>query len=511
MILEIALVFACIAVMLFLIQHVRGGQKSISLAPGPSPYPLIGNMLRLAGKPGHVAMTEIAEEYGKIYTLYLPGGQRCVVVNSIDLAREALLTKRDDFSGRPTTFIGNYLSRGCKDIICADFTQTMLLQRKIAHSALRMYGSGLKHLEGLICGEVDHLAKRLSAHQGEAIDPKKDITLTILNVICAVVYGESYDIKDEEFLRIVEYNDDFIRLFGSYNILDLLPWLRFFPLEDVKTLRESRAIRDEVLGTKYREHKKRFEEDNANNNFEIEDLTDALLKAYYEAKEEDGKVSLLLTEDHLVMTMNDVFNAGLETTATTLRWLLAYMVTYPEVQARLHAELDDVIGCGRMPCLKDRGNLPYLESTIAEVLRIAAIVPLSLPHKATCDTTLGGYDVPKDTMLITNVWAMHHDVDEWVKPEVFNPERFLDKEGKYGGSERKVSAAGVRSYLPFSAGRRGCLGESLAKTELFLVASRLMHQFKIENPPGKPLPDLTGHVGVVLMPGPFEVCIKERM
>lgn len=138
-------------------------------------------------------------------------------------------------------------------------------------------------------------------------------------------------------------------------------------------------------------------------------------------------------------------------------------------------------------------------------------MPLSLPHKATCDTTLGGYDVPKDTMLISNIWAMHHDKDEWLNPEVFDPSRFLDKDGKLLGSERKFSAAGVRSYLPFSAGRRGCLGESLAKTEMFLVASRLLHQFKFENPVGKPLPDLSGEVGVVLMPGPFEVCAKDRM
>lgn len=504
MILEAVLVCTAICAILLVVIHRARAQPPKRLPPGPSPYPLIGNMLQLAGKPGHVSMTEIAEEYGKIYTLYLPGGQRCVVVNSIDLAREALLTKRDDFSGRPATYIADYLSRGLKDIICADFTQGMILQRKIAHSALRMYGSGMKKLEGLICGESEHLAKRISAHQGKPFDPKEDIQLTILNVICAIVYGESYNIEDEEFLRIVKYNDEFIRLFGSYNILDLLPWLRFFPLEDVRRLRESRAIRDDILDAKFREHKVRFDEDNANNNFEIEDLTDALLKAYYEAEEEDGKVAQLLSEDHIVMTMNDVFNAGLETTATTLRWLVAYMATYPDIQAHIHAELDDVIGHGRMPCLNDRGNLPYLESTIAEVLRIRAIVPLSLPHKSTCDTSLGGYDVPKDTTLITNVWAIHHDVDEWDNPEVFNPERFLDSEGKF-------SAAGVRSYLPFSAGRRGCLGESLAKTELFLVASRLMHQFQIENPPGKPLPDLSGEVGVVLMPEGYEVCITERL
>lgn len=504
MILEAALAFVCAVICATVLILRARARASLQLAPGPSPYPLIGNLLQLVRKPGHVAMTEIAEQYGKIYTLYMPGGERCVVVNSIDLAREALLTKKDDFSGRPSTFIASYLSRGLKDIICADFTQTMIYQRKIAHSALRMYGSGMKHLEGLICAEVETLAQRISSRQGKAFDPKEEIQLAVLNVICAMVYGESYDIDDEEFLRIVKYNDEFIRLFGSYNILDLLPLLRFFPLQDMKRLRDSRAIRDEILDAKFREHKQRFDEDNANNNFEVNDLTDALLKAHYDAQQEDAKVPQMLTEDHIVMTMNDVFNAGLETSSTTLRWLVAFLATYPEIQARVHAEMDDVIGSGRLPHLSDRGSLPYLESTIAEVLRIRAIVPLSLPHKSTCDTSLGGYDVPKDTMLITNIWAIHHDPDEWDKPEVFNPERFLDSQGKF-------SAAGVRSYLPFSAGRRGCLGESLAKTEVFLIAARLLHQFKIENPPGKPLPDLTGEIGVVLMPGMFEVCISQRV
>ena len=504
MILEVVLLsFAIFIGWILVVKRGRASTPKL-LAPGPRPYPIIGNLPSLAGKTAHVAMTKLADEYGKIFTLYLPGGQRCAVINSIDLAREALVGKRDEFAGRPLTFIGDSLSRGTKNIICADFTQTMLLQRKIAHSALRMYGSGLRHLEGKICEEVEQLAKRFSAQQGKPVDPKRDIVLTILNVICAVVYGERYDVEDEEFTRIIEYNDQFIRLFASFNILDLLPWLRFLPLENVRILHKARATRDSILDAKYHAHKQKFDENYANNNFEIEDLTDALLKAYYDAKEEDGKVSQLLTEDHLVMTMNDVFNAGLETTATTLRWLLAYMVTYPEVQARVHAELDDIIGPGRLPRLDDRGKLPYLESTIAEVLRISTIVPLSLPHKATCDTSLGGYDIPKDTVLISNLWAIHHDKDEWEEPDVFNPERFIDSQGKFAGS-------GVRSFLPFSAGRRGCLGESLAKTELFLVASRLLQQFTFENPHGKPLPDLTGIAGVVFAPGPYEICIKERV
>ena len=478
-----------------------------NLPPGPRPYPMIGNLTRLVGKPIHLAVTDLAKEYGKIFTLYLPGGQRCILINSVEVAREALLAKKDDFAGRPRTFIGDFLTREAKDIFFADFSQTMILQRKLVHSALRMYGSGLKQLEEKICDEVERLLERLSVHQGSSIDPKDDINLMVLNVICALVYGESYALDDEEFQRIMKYNNHFIRLFKGFNILEMLPWLRFFPIEEGRILREARELRDAVLDAKYREHKKKFDENENKADIKINDLTDALLKAFYEAQEEDGKVSQLLTEDHLVMIMNDVFNAGIETTAATLLWLLAYMINYPDIQARVHAELDNVIGRDRKPRLEDRGSLPYLESSVAEVLRIATTTPLSIPHKSTRGSSLGGYDIPKDTMMMTNLWAIHHDPNEWDNPDVFKPERFLDAEGNFSASGPR----GYRSYLPFSAGRRVCLGESLAKTELFLVSSRLLHQFTFEPAPGAPLPDLTGHVGVVFLPGSYKISIKKRI
>ena len=478
-----------------------------NLPPGPHPYPLIGNLTQLVGKPIHLAVTDLAKEYGKIFTLYLPGGHRCILINSIDVVREALLSKKDDFAGRPRAFIGDYLTRDAKDIFFADLSPTMILQRKLVHSALRMYGSGLKKLEKVIYLEVEQLSNRLSAHQGNSFDPNHDISLLVLNVICSVVYGQRYELEDEEFQRIIKYNNHFVKLFKGFNILEMLPWLRHFPIEQAKILREARQLRDLVLDAKYREHKEKFDNSIKKEEVEINDLTDALLSAFYEAKGEDNKVSRLLTEDHLIMTMNDVFNAGIQSTIATLLWILSYMVNYPHVQARVHSELDDVIGRDRQPCLDDRGKLPYLECTVAEVLRIATTTPLSIPHKATRDSSLAGYDIPKNTMVMTNLWALHHDPDEWDEPEVFRPERFLDEKGNFSPS----GPQGFRSFLPFSAGRRVCLGESLSKAELFLVSARLLHQFKFERAPGKPLADLTGLVGVVLVPKSYELIVKNRL
>ena len=478
-----------------------------NLPPGPCPYPVIGNLTRLLKRPLHLAMTDLAKEYGKIFTVYLPFGQRCIVVSSFGLAREALLSKKDDFSGRPESFIGDYLTRDAKGIVRTDFSQTMILQRKLVHSALRLYARGLS-LERKVCEEIEKLFKRFSAHQGNAIDPRNDINLLVLNVISDVVYGERYEPEDEEFRRIVQYNDLLLRLFfKGFNILELLPWMRYFPLEEERILREARELRDTVLDAKYREHKKKFDESEDRNEIEVNNLIDALLKAFYDARDKHGKVSNLLTEDHLVMMMNDVFNAAFQTTTERLLWFLAYMVNYPDIQARVQTEMDKVIGRDRLPCLEDRGNLPYLESTVAELLRLATVAPLSVPHKSTRHSSLQGYDIPKDTMVLTNLWAIHHDTEEWETPDVFNPERFLDAEGNFSASGPK----GYRSFLPFGAGRRGCLGEILAKSELFLVSSRLLHQFTFQRASGQPLPDLTSHVGAAVIPGSYKISIKNRM
>ena len=135
--------------------------------------------------------------------------------------------------------------------------------------------------------------------------------------------------------------------------------------------------------------------------------------------------------------------------------------------------------------------------------RCSSLAPL-FGHKTTCDTTLSGYHIPKDTTVLLNIWAINHDEREWEDPDEFNPNRFLDSDGHFTGTTKM-------SYMPFGAGRRVCLGESLAKTELFLLSATLLQKFKFENPPECPLPDLQGGTdGLVVSPKPFKIIAKER-
>ncbi|XP_003723543.2 cytochrome P450 2U1 [Strongylocentrotus purpuratus] len=107
-----------------------------------------------------------------------------------------------------------------------------------------------------------------------------------------------------------------------------------------------------------------------------------------------------------------------------------YMILHQDVQEKIHKELDDVVGRNRLPSLTDRPNLPYTEATLLEIQRFATITPLGVPHAPVQDTVLNGYDIPKGTVVLPNLWAIHHEPDLWKNPDEFNPARFLNPDTK---------------------------------------------------------------------------------
>ena len=132
---------------------------------------------------------------------------------------------------------------------------------------------------------------------------------------------------------------------------------------------------------------------------------------------------------NLVHTLFDIFLAGSETMSTTLTWAMLYMGRYPEVQAKVHKELDQVVGVGRLPSLDDKASLPYTEAVIMEIQRYASIVPQGVSHTVTKDVTVNGFTLPKDAMVVPLMKELLQG-SYWGDGETFRPERFLDSDGK---------------------------------------------------------------------------------
>ncbi|XP_066568935.1 cytochrome P450 2J2 isoform X2 [Amia ocellicauda] len=205
-------------------------------------------------------------------------------------------------------------------------------------------------------------------------------------------------------------------------------------------------------------------------------------------------------ERNLVFCTLDLFLAGTETTSTTLRWALLYMMKYPEIQEKVQAEIDRVIGQARPPSMADRANMPYTDAVIHEVQRMGNIVPLNAPRMAIKDTTVGGYIIPKGTAVMAILNSVLFDKSEWQTPDSFIPEHFLDSQGNFVRRE---------AFLPFSAGKRVCLGEQLARMELFLFFTGFFQKFSFSSAPGVE-PSLEAQIGGTRSPYPYKIYVTPR-
>ncbi|KAM9323786.1 steroid 17-alpha-hydroxylase/17,20 lyase [Gastrophryne carolinensis] len=477
----------------------RRGRRDVKYPKSLPSLPVIGSLLHLGNHlPPHLLFCSLQKKYGSLYSFKM-GSHYVVIVNNHEDAREVLLKKGKTFAGRPRTVTTDILTRDAKDIAFADYSPSWKFHRKMVHSALCMFGEGTVAIEKIIAREAVSLCHTLTSLQTSPLDLSPELTRAVTNVVCALCFNTRYSRGDAEFQVMLDYSKGIVDTVAKDSLVDIFPWLQIFPNKDLDILRKAVATRDQLLHNKLKEHKDAFSGDTVN------DLMDALLKAKLSMENNNSNISqeVGLTEDHILMTVGDIFGAGVETTSTVLKWAIAYLLHYPEVQKKIHEELDAKVGLGRNPLLSDRKNLHYTEATISEVLRIRPVSPLLIPHVALKDSSIGEYSIPKDARVVINLWSLHHDEKEWLNPQHFNPERFLDENGN-----RVYSPS--QSFLPFGAGIRVCLGEALAKMELFLFLSWILQRFTLEVPEGDPLPDLEGKFGVVLQVKPFRVIAKLR-
>ncbi|KAM6965445.1 steroid 17-alpha-hydroxylase/17,20 lyase [Aplochiton taeniatus] len=361
-----------------------------------------------------------------------------------------------------------------------------------------MFGKGSASIEKIICREAQALCTTISesAFGSMAFDISPELTRAVTNVVCSLCFNCSYNHGNPEFEAMLNYSQGIVDTVAKDSLVDIFPWLQIFPNSDLRLLKHCVSLRDSLLQKKYDEHKADYSD------HVQRDLLDALLRAKSSAENNNtaGVTTemVALSEDHLLMTVGDIFGAGVETTTTVLKWAIAYLIHHPQVQQQIQEELDSKVGAGRTPQLSDRASLPYLEATIREVLRIRPVSPLLIPHVAMTDTSIGQFSVKKGSRVIINLWSLHHDTNEWKDPDLFDPGRFLNE-------ERTGLCIPSPSYLPFGAGVRVCLGEALARMELFLFLSWILQRYTLSVPVGQPMPCLEGKFGVVLQPVKYKV------
>uniref|UniRef100_A0A3P8YC36 Cytochrome P450, family 2, subfamily X, polypeptide 9 n=1 Tax=Esox lucius TaxID=8010 RepID=A0A3P8YC36_ESOLU len=451
--------------------------------PGPKPIPIFGNPLQLnLGNPMK-DLEKLSKCYGKVFSLYI-GGRPAVIVNGFEAMKEALVTKAVDFAGRPQDLMVNHALQG-KSFILSDYGSEWREQRRFALMTLRNFGLGKQCMEERILEEISHVTASLEKRK--TMDPQTMFHKSAFNIVFLVLFGSRYDYED----KILEY---IIHLFtenakianGPWAMLyDMLPIMKHLPLPFQKAFENSESFK-KILINLVNEHK------NTRDPGKPRDFTDS----YLDEIDKRGNDGSSFNEDQLIFYIMDLQFAGTDTTSNTLLTAFLYLMTNPKIQERCQQEIDMVLDGKEHASFEDRHRMPYTQAVIHEVQRIASIVPLSVFHRTTRDTELMGYSIPKGTLIIPNLTSVLHEEGQWKFPHDFNPLNFLNQQGEFEKPE---------AFMPFSAGPRMCLGEGLARMELFLVIVTLLRRFRFVWPEGAGEPDYTPVFGITMSPKPFKM------
>ncbi|XP_012662668.1 cytochrome P450 2J2-like [Otolemur garnettii] len=457
--------------------------------PGPWRLPFLGNFFPLNIEQAHLTLQRIVKKYGNIVSLEF-GSISSVVITGLPLIKEALIDLHQNFVNRPVFPIQERIFQG--NGLFGSKGQVWKEQRRFALTTLRNFGLGKKSLEERIQEEAHHLVEAIKEENGQPFDPHFKINNAVSNIICSITFGERFEYQDGEFQELLRLLDEAANMETSFTsqLYNFLPRImKFLPGPHQTVFRNWEKLKLFVSHI-VEKHKRDWNPD------ETRDFIDAYLK---EIAKNASNATSSFHKDNLIGCTLDLFFAGTETTSATLRWGLLYMALYPDIQEKVHAEIDRVIGQEQLPSVAARESLPYTNAVIHEVQRMGNIVPLNVPREVAADTTLAGYHLPKGTMVFTNLTALHRDPAEWTSPDTFNPENFLEN-GQFKKRE---------SFLPFSIGKRACPGEQLARTELFIFFTCLMQKFTFRPPDNEKL-SLKFRMGITVSPVKHRLCAVPR-
>ncbi|WOH13217.1 hypothetical protein DCAR_0832726 [Daucus carota subsp. sativus] len=449
--------------------HLRrkNSYRRSKLPPGPRGWPVIGNIFDLGASP-HRSLAALKQKYGPVVWLNL-GPVKTMVILSASAAEEFFknhdlsfvdrfnndITRSHDYY-KSSIALGAYspywrtMRRICNKEVFSNkrSNETVLVKKKCVDEMLKWIE---KEVEESASGEIEVI---------EFVFP------AIFNMIGNLTLSRDLmSPKSEMASEFYTALSGFSECVTSPNISDLFPWLGWLDLQGL------RARTDRDLGkaikiisgfvddrVKQRQHREGKATDH-------KDFLDVVLDFEGTAKDEPE----ILSHHQITIFLLDIFVAATDTISATIEWAMCELLRNPESLKKIKAELGRVVGANKELEESDINNLPYLQASVEESLRLHASIPLLLPRKAVQDTTFMGYNIPKNTQVFVNAWAIGRDEESWEDALSFKPERFLESSIGYKGQSFK--------FIPFGAGRRICPGLPLAHRVLPLILGSLLHHF----------------------------------
>ncbi|KAF7814029.1 cytochrome P450 71A1-like [Senna tora] len=431
--------------------------------PGPRPWPIIGN-LNLIGPLPHRSIHALSKKYGPIMQVWF-GPSPVVVGSSAEMAEAFLKTHDATIADRPKFAAGKYITYNYSNITWSQYGPYWRQARKIFLTEL-FSAKRLESYESIRKEEVKAMLKDVYESANRSIVLKHHFFVLSLNAMSRIVLGKKYTgksenvvVSSEEFNKMVE---ELFLLSGVLNIGDFIPWLKFVDLQGyVKRMKELSKKLDKLVEHVLDEHEERRK---GVEDYVAKDMVDVLLQF-----SEDPTLEVKLERNGVKALILDLLAGGTDTSTITIEWAICELLRKPKILKKAREEVDRVIGRERWIEEQDIPNLPYINAILKETMRLHPVVPMLVPRLAKDDFKVGGYDIPKGTQVLVNVWSIGRDPSVWNNPNEFEPERFIGKTIDVKGHNFE--------FLPLGAGRRMCPGYPLGLKLIQVSLANFLHGF----------------------------------
>ncbi|XP_030496187.2 cytochrome P450 81Q32-like [Cannabis sativa] len=467
------------------------------LPPSPPSLPLIGH-LHLIKQPVHRFFRDLSHKYGTVLSLWF-GPHRVVIISSRSAAEECFTKNDIVLANRTQSLIGKHVSYNHTTVVASSYGDHWRNLRRIGSIEIFSASRLKSHLDTrkdeikrMICKLAEN-SLRESDNNNEfgfaKVEMKTMFSNLAFNIIMRMVAGKRYcgdDVSDEEeALQFRRIREEVIPSGGVANSADFLPWaLSWVGKGYERKVKRAAKRMDSFMQGLVDERRSMKADSTMIDHMLALQLSDP---QYYTDEIIKGFIVVLLV-------------AGSDTSSVTLEWALSNLVNHPHILKKVKAEIDEQIGEHKLIDEPDLSKLPYLQNIISETLRLFPAAPMLLPHLSSKDCTIEGYDIPRETIVFVNVWAIHRDPTLWKDPESFNPERFESREHQ----------SNVNLLMPFGLGRRSCPGNGMALRVIGLTLGTLIQCFEWEKVSDEKI-DMTEGRGIT-MPKfvPLQVLCKAR-
>ncbi|XP_073293861.1 cytochrome P450 81Q32-like [Primulina huaijiensis] len=443
--------YALLPLFLLLALIFPSNLRNRKFPPSPVPaFPVIGH-LHLLRPPMHRIYHKFSESLGPIFSLRF--GSRLVVVVSSPTAAEECFTKNDIvLANRPRLIIGKYIGYNYTGLTTCPYGEHWRNLRRL--TAIEIFSSArLNVFQSIRQDETKILLRKLyqkSQHDFSRVELKSLLSELSFNIIMRMVAGKRYFGVSEDDEQAKEYRELIKKAFmygGISNPADFFPVLKWIDYDGkVKGMKRMGKEMDTFLQGLINGHRR-------------DKIKTTMIGHFLDMQESQPEyyTDSIIKGIILVMLLG-----GTDTTSITIEWAMSALLNHPEKLEKAKAELDSFVGSNRLIDESEVPKLPYLQNIISETFRLFPAAPLLVQHESSDDCKIGGYDIPKGTILLVNAWAIHRDPMTWDDPASFKPERFEGKE------------VGPAKLLPFGMGRRSCPGSGLAQRVVGLTLGSLV-------------------------------------